>query len=66
MFNADAMGTQTRTGFFDGATKVIKPLDLISLKSKSIVQQLWFSRAQRILEQLEHLSMLLDFFEFCY
>lgn len=72
MFNSTnstaMMGTQTRSGFFDASTKVIKPLEMISQKNKggNLVQQLWFKRAQNILDQLEHLAMVFEFFEFCY
>jgi hypothetical protein len=52
--------------FFDPSGKASKPFEMIQSKNKSsVLHQIWFSRAVRILSQLEHIDVLLKFFEFC-
>ena len=61
------MGESTMTGFYDQNTKTIKPVELIkqrNTKNKSLLTQLWFERAEKILAQLRHLHTLFDFFDF--
>ena len=60
------MGSQTLQNFFDSNQKQVKPIELIESKNKSsLVQQLWFARAKKILKQIDHLHGLFEFFEFC-
>ena len=33
-------------------------------KSKSLIQQLWFERAEKVMSQLRHLGLLIDQFEY--
>lgn len=62
------MGTQTRSGFFDASgTKIIKPFEVLKNKNSKIaplIARLWFERAEKVMNQLDHLAMLLDFFEY--
>lgn len=60
-----AMGTATRSGFASEG-KCVKPLELITSKNTSLVQQLWFARAQKIIDQITHLQTLVEFFDFCF
>ena len=63
--NAAAMGTQTRSGFFDAKTNTVKPFEMMeSRKAKSILSQLWFTRAEKILKQVDHLISILEFIDY--
>jgi hypothetical protein len=45
---------------------VIKPIELIqskSMKSKPLMQQLWFERAEKVVKQLAYLLSLIEFLE---
>jgi|DEB0MinimDraft_12_1074336.scaffolds.fasta_scaffold18293_1 hypothetical protein len=45
----------------------MKPIEMIkskTLQSDSLLQQLWFERATKTLQQVNHFSLLLDQFEF--
>lgn len=50
------MGTQTRAAFFMGqgnSLNKIKPIEMIkskNTKSSSLIQQLWFERAQKTMQ----------------
>jgi len=61
------MGTTTRSQFFSGPGKQsLKPIEMIKSKSStsnSLLQQLWSERANKTLQQLNHMGMLLDQFE---
>ena len=65
-----AGGTQTKSGFYDTKTaldkgKKIKPLEMIyGQKVKPLLAQMWFDRAQKINNQLDHLLSLLEFFDY--
>lgn len=62
------MGTATRSSFFKpGSNNLIKPIELLKSRSsgsKSLLQTLWFERAQRTLSHINHFQLLLDQFEF--
>lgn len=64
------MGTSTRSQFFSGgASSAIKPIEMIKSRTQkqgSLLQTLWQERANRTLAQLNHLSLLIDHFEFMY
>lgn len=64
----NAAGTATRSGFFDASQqlKVTKPVEMLASKKPSLVQQLWFERANKILASLEHLLSLVELFEFAF
>lgn len=59
------MGNTTRMNFFDPTGKSTKPFEMLGSKNKSLVFQIWFARAEKVLKQLDHIKMLLDFFEKC-
>ena len=64
-FQNAAVGTATRSGFFDAKTKEVKPFEMMeSRKSKSVLSQLWFVRAEKILTQVEYLINVLEFIEY--
>lgn len=47
--------------------KSIRPIELIksrTQKQNSLLTQLWFERAAKTIEQLNHLGLLIDQFEF--
>lgn len=45
------MGTATRSGFFqDKQQKIVKPIESMSSKNKTLLHKLWFSRAQKIID----------------
>lgn len=46
--------------------KVTKPMEMLASKKPSLVQQLWFDRAKKILAALDHLDQLVEFFAFCF
>lgn len=62
------MGTMTKSGFFDSNSKVIKPVEMIKSKtggtSKSLITQLWFERAEKIVKQLQYTLKLIEFFDY--
>ena len=57
------MGTNTKTNFFDPSKP--KPIELVQSKNKSLVFQIWFARAEKILNHLQHTMQILDFIESC-
>lgn len=65
-----AGGTSTKAGFYDTKTsldkgKKIKPLELINgAKVKPLLAQMWFERAQKINNQLDHLLSIAEFFDY--
>ena len=59
------MGSATQSGFFDAKTKEVKPFEMMeSRKAKSVLSQLWFSRAEKILKQVDYLMNVLEFIEY--
>ena len=64
----DMMGTQTKSAFFKGPGQqgtLIKPIEMIKSKnSKNFIQQLWFERAEKVMKNLHHFSLLLDSFKY--
>ncbi|CDW80534.1 UNKNOWN [Stylonychia lemnae] len=66
--NASLGMTQTMSGFYDGKSQTVKPIEMIKSKSQNnqsrLVTQMWFERAQKILNQLEHLQKLFEFFSY--
>lgn len=58
----------TKSGFFDSNSKVIKPVEMIKSKtggtSKSLITQLWFERAEKIVKQLQYTLKLIEFFDY--
>ena len=64
-FKNAAMGTATQSGFFDAKTKEVKPFEMMeSRKAKSVLSQLWFARAEKILKQVDYLMNVLEFIEY--
>ena len=65
-----AGGTQTKSGFYETKTslekgKKIKPLEMINdTKVKPLLAQMWFERAQKINNQLDHLLSIAEFFDY--
>lgn len=65
-----AMGTTTRAQFFRGGesgnTVSLKPIELLKSKTKgnSLLQQLWFERAEKTMKHLNHFELLMDQFEY--
>ena len=44
--------TQTMSGFYDQTTKLIKPIEMIkskNVKNTSLITQLWFERAEKVI-----------------
>ena len=59
--------TQTMSGFYDQTTKSIKPIEMIkskNVKNTSLITQLWFERAEKVINQLEHVYKLMEFFSY--
>jgi hypothetical protein len=56
------MGQQTKTNFFD-PTGQAKPLEVVQKQKPNLVNQIWLSRAQRVLKTLDHVKMVLAFLE---
>ena len=64
-FQNAAVGTTTKSGFFDAKTKEVKPFEMMEQrKAKSVLSQLWFTRAEKILTQVEYLMNVLEFVEY--
>ena len=62
----DMMGTATRSQFYQGGAKQsVKPIEMIKSKTSgnTLLQQLWSERANKTLQQLNHMGMLLEQFE---
>jgi hypothetical protein len=63
------MGTATRSQFFSGSSGAMKPIELIKSrqhKQSSVLQTLWQERANRTLQQMNHIGLLIDQFEYMY
>lgn len=65
-----SMGATTRAQFFRGEESgnsiSLKPIELLKSKSKgpSLLQQLWFERAEKTMKHLRHFELLIDHFEY--
>lgn len=64
------MGANTRAQFFrggeGGSSVSLKPIELLKSKTKggSLLQQLWFERAEKTMKHLSHFESLMDHFEY--
>ena len=43
----------------------MKPLELVQKQKGNLVTQIWQTRAERVLKQVEHYQSLLEFFAVC-
>lgn len=60
-----SFGKTTSQGFFQGDKKTVKPVEMIRSKNQSsLLQRLWFERAQKVLSCLDHMRRLLEFFSY--
>ena len=62
--------TTTQSGFYENSEsgpKKIKPIELIRARnaaSKPLIQLLWFERAEKVVQQLQHVLKLIEFFNY--
>lgn len=60
-----SFGKTTAQGFFQADKKTVKPVEMIRSKNQSsLLQQLWFERAQKVLSCLDHMRRLVEFFSY--